>query len=300
MIDKRLAAILVPLWLALVSCGSGSDSNSTDPGSDAGSDAGDANPDLPVDQSAIGSLRIIVRHPDLAADIEYDVGCFGDAFPVTPEVEGVDGATGCALLGDPAVLALLVEGVPPGRACTEIYGGPDEAFVTGEINGEPVDTTVSRINGCEIDRWEQLVGLIPPALGVGDNGGGDNGRVILGDGGPIANLHIVVRHPDLTSDIEYDVGCLGDTFPVTPATDGVDGAIGCALLADEAVRDLLINGFPADQTCTMQYGGPDEAFITGEIDGEAVDVTIARTDGCQIAAWESLVGLIPPGKGVTE
>ena len=300
MIDKRVAGFLLPVALLLASCGSGSDSASSDPGSGAGSDSGDANPDLPGDQGAIGSLHIVVRHPRLTAYIEYDVGCFGDAFPVTPEVDGVDGATGCELLGDPAVLALLVDGVPPDQACTEIYGGPDEAFITGEINGRPVDATVSRRNGCEIDRWERLVGLIPPALGVTDAPGGENDGVMLGGGGPIANLHIIVRHPDLASDIEYDVGCLGITFPVTPAVDGVDGAAGCALLADEAVRELLVNGFPADQACTMQYGGPDEAFITGEIDGEALDITIARSDGCQIAAWESLVGLIPPGIGVTE
>lgn len=300
MIDRRLASLLLPLGLVLLSCGSGTDSSSSDPGSDGGSDSGDANPDLPVDQGAIGSLHIVVRHPDLPSDIEYDVGCFGDAFPVTPEVDGVDGAAGCGLLGDPTLLALLIDGVSPDQACTEIYGGPDEAFVTGEINGTPVDTTVSRSNGCEIDRWEQLVGLIPPARGVTDVPGSDNGRVVLGGGGPIANLHVVVRHPDLASDIEYDIGCLGDTFPVTPAVDGVDGATGCALLEDDAITGLLINGFPADQACTMQYGGPDEAFITGEIDGMAVDFVVTRTDGCQIAAWESLVGLIPPGIGVTE
>ena len=287
MIDKRAASIFLPLLLVVGACGSGSESTSSDPGSDSG----DANPDLPADQGAIGSLRVIVRHPDLASDIEYEVGCFGDAFPVTPEVEGVDGAAGCELLGDPAVLALLVDGLPADQACTEIYGGPDEAFITGEINGQTIDATISRINGCEIDRWEQLVGLIPPALGVTD---------IPGGGGPIANLRIIVRHPDLAADIEYEVGCLGDTFPVTPAIEGVDGAAGCALLQDEAIRDLLINGFPADQACTMQYGGPDEAFISGEIDGEAVDIAVTRTDGCQIAAWDSLVGLLPPGIGVTE
>ncbi len=306
MIDKRAASILLPLLLVVGACGSGSEATS----SDAGSDSGDANPDLPADQGAIGSLRVIVRHPDLTSDIEYEVGCFGDAFPVTPEVEGVDGAAGCELLGDSAVLALLVDGLPADQACTEIYGGPDEAFITGEINGKTIDATISRINGCEIDRWERLVGLIPPALGVTDvpggaNDGGENDRgeadrVIPGGGGPIASLRIIVRHPDLATDIEYEVGCLGDTFPVTPAIEGVDGAAGCALLQDEAIRDLLINGFPADQACTMQYGGPDEAFITGEIDGEAVDIAVTRTDGCQIAAWESLVGLLPPSIGVTE
>jgi hypothetical protein len=45
--------------------------------------------------------------------------------------------------------------------CTEIYGGPAEARVTGTIKGTPVDATLSRANGCEIARWEAVRAVVP-------------------------------------------------------------------------------------------------------------------------------------------
>lgn len=50
-----------------------------------------------------------------------------------------------------------------------------------------------------------------------------------------------------------------------------------------------------DQTCTQQYGGPQVATVEGTVDGNAVRATFARTDGCEIAHWDSLVPLLPPG-----
>lgn len=46
--------------------------------------------------------------------------------------------------------------VPDEQPCTMIYGGPQTATVTGIYEGEEVDASFSRENGCEIDRWEQL------------------------------------------------------------------------------------------------------------------------------------------------
>jgi hypothetical protein len=51
--------------------------------------------------------------------------------------------------------------VPKDRACTMIYGGPETATVTGTWNGENVSATFSRTNGCEINRWAQMVPLLP-------------------------------------------------------------------------------------------------------------------------------------------
>ena len=53
--------------------------------------------------------------------------------------------------------------LPADRACTEIYGGPQKALVTGDWNGSKVDLTVSRRNGCEIGQWDSLVPLLPAA-----------------------------------------------------------------------------------------------------------------------------------------
>ena len=51
--------------------------------------------------------------------------------------------------------------VPKGTACTQIYGGPEIADVSGTFNGEPVDTRFSRGNGCELERWKKVDFLFP-------------------------------------------------------------------------------------------------------------------------------------------
>jgi hypothetical protein len=44
----------------------------------------------------------------------------------------------------------------------------------------------------------------------------------------------------------------------------------------------------AERACTLQYGGPEEAHVTGSVEGKPVDVTIDRADGCGIAAYDAL------------
>jgi hypothetical protein len=56
--------------------------------------------------------------------------------------------------------------VPPDQACTEIYGGPQTATVTGTFEGEPVDAEFDRTNGCEIARWDAHVDLLVEAGGA--------------------------------------------------------------------------------------------------------------------------------------
>jgi Subtilisin inhibitor-like len=61
-----------------------------------------------------------------------------------------------ALAADPQAL----EPVPPGVACTLIFGGPEQATVVGLLDGEEVETAFERSNGCEIDRWDRLAVLL--------------------------------------------------------------------------------------------------------------------------------------------
>jgi hypothetical protein len=46
--------------------------------------------------------------------------------------------------------------VPPGVACTQIYGGPQVALVTGTFRGHRIRTTFNRRDGCEIARWDAV------------------------------------------------------------------------------------------------------------------------------------------------
>lgn len=51
--------------------------------------------------------------------------------------------------------------VPPDQACTEIYGGPQEAVVVGVYGGKPVRTRFTRTDGCQIARWNRVKFLFP-------------------------------------------------------------------------------------------------------------------------------------------
>lgn len=67
----------------------------------------------------------------------------------------------CDLLQtNPDASTRLVEGPNPDLLCTEIYGGPEVATVTGEIQGQPVDTTIDRTDGCGIAAWDTLAPLL--------------------------------------------------------------------------------------------------------------------------------------------
>ena len=51
--------------------------------------------------------------------------------------------------------------VPPDIACIEIFGGPQVAIVSGLIDGRRVWARLSRVDGCQIARWERVPSLLP-------------------------------------------------------------------------------------------------------------------------------------------
>lgn len=48
-----------------------------------------------------------------------------------------------------------------------------------------------------------------------------------------------------------------------------------------------------DALCTLQYGGPATARVTGTWQGRAVDAGFSRANGCEIARWDALTPLLP-------
>ena len=48
----------------------------------------------------------------------------------------------------------------PGVLCTQEYGGPETARVTGRIGGRRVDAAFHRHDGCGIARWELAAPLL--------------------------------------------------------------------------------------------------------------------------------------------
>ena len=51
--------------------------------------------------------------------------------------------------------------VPKDKACTQIYGGPETATITGTWQGQRVISRFARNDGCQIGRWKLMEGLLP-------------------------------------------------------------------------------------------------------------------------------------------
>lgn len=48
----------------------------------------------------------------------------------------------------------------PPKVCTQQYGGPQVAVVTGTFRGRAVHATFTRTDGCEIARWNAMGALL--------------------------------------------------------------------------------------------------------------------------------------------
>ena len=97
--------------------------------------------------------------------LEISVSIGGSEAPTkTWTLECPDGGTlpnpeqACAKL---AVLDDPFAPVPKDKACTQVFGGPEEADVTGTFRGDPVNAHFSKGNGCEIARWHSVEFLFP-------------------------------------------------------------------------------------------------------------------------------------------
>jgi hypothetical protein len=66
--------------------------------------------------------------------------------------------TACARL---AALRSPFAPTPAQTACTQIYGGPQEALISGRFRGRWIRSSFHRRNGCEIDRWNRVAFLFP-------------------------------------------------------------------------------------------------------------------------------------------
>lgn len=146
-------ALLLTLLLGLAACG-----------------------DPPADQPS-GEDTDAPAQPATALDVTIDNGQTQATFRVvcdgTARFEGDsaerDAAAACDAV-DEAKDRLLTLSDPDREPemCTEIYGGPDKATITGTIDGEPVDAEVSRHNGCGISDWDRLVPLLGRPTGSMD------------------------------------------------------------------------------------------------------------------------------------
>lgn len=122
--------------------------------------------------------------------------------------------------------------------------------------------------------WTAALLLVATLAGCGDDEPtGDTGTAPRADG---VQLTISVRADADAEPRIVTIDCApGDDAPPCPAALALDAA-------DFAPT-------PDDVMCTQQFGGPDEATVTGTINGEAVRADFTRVNGCEIARWDKVV-----------
>jgi hypothetical protein len=108
-------------------------------------------------------LAISVKPSDTEAALNYTLVCQGGA--PTSESKHPAAETACTALKDnPAILTPSTKNTA--QACTEQYGGPQKATVTGIVDETPVDATFSRTNGCEISAWNAAQAILGASGGA--------------------------------------------------------------------------------------------------------------------------------------
>ncbi|MEU2180542.1 SSI family serine proteinase inhibitor [Streptomyces thermolilacinus] len=113
------------------------------------------------------------------------------------------------------------------------------------------------------------------------------------DSGPDALTITVERSGNPTADGTFELKCDGGEGSGThPRADRA-----CTRLAElsEDGQDPFAP-VPQDRMCTQQHGGPATARITGTWQGRDIDARFARTNGCEIARWESLQPVLPQAR----
>ena len=105
-----------------------------------------------------------------------------------------------------------------------------------------------------------------------------------GPGAGNAELSIMVKPSDTEPAANYTLVCQGGVPSAESKHPAADAA--CTALKDNA-SVLSPSTKNTAQACTEQYGGPQKATVTGIVDGTPLDVTFARTNGCEISAWNA-------------
>ncbi|HWH33672.1 MAG TPA: hypothetical protein VNU01_13460 [Egibacteraceae bacterium] len=155
--SRAVAIAAAALLLALLTSACG-DPPATDPGDDAIVPPGEMPAQTAVD--------VTVDNGDGQAS--FRLVC-DDAPRFEGEAGERDAAAACdALLQAKDRLVTLSDPDREPEMCTEQYGGPETAAITGTVEGEQVDVAIDRTNGCGIGDWERLQPLLGEPTGVAE------------------------------------------------------------------------------------------------------------------------------------
>jgi hypothetical protein len=100
-----------------------------------------------VRQASSSSNLMISYHPSASSQVTFKVSCLARSISGThPNKKAI-----CAAIAKQGTR--LFAPVPTGIACSQIYGGPETATITGTVKGRKINSAFSRTDGCQVARW---------------------------------------------------------------------------------------------------------------------------------------------------
>lgn len=104
-------------------------------------------------------------------------------------------------------------------------------------------------------------------------------------------LTVLYHQDDEAKAEQYELEC----GPVGRAAGNHPFAAEACAAVDQAVRGPKSPWEPIskDAICTQRYGGPQTARVKGTWEGRKIDAAFERTNGCEIARWDTLTPALP-------
>ncbi len=127
--------------------------------------AGCAGAPSPGSSQVRADVSVVIQDPQ-GSPVSYVIRCDDGEASVRGGAQ-IDAADACRALARPAVQNRLVRGPSPEQVCTQVYGGPQTAMLSGTLDGQSVSTVVTRDDGCGIGDWDNLLKdiLLPVSRG---------------------------------------------------------------------------------------------------------------------------------------
>ena len=153
---RRLLPLLVlAAVLVVAGCASGEDDA---PAASGTPDATGSDPATDGISQADNDLQVEVDLGDGSAPVTWTLTCVGFVEGSHPQAQAA-----CDHL---AALESPFAPLPDDVVCSQQYGGPETAQITGRWHADDVDLELSRTDGCRISQWESLGPVLPPVEGA--------------------------------------------------------------------------------------------------------------------------------------
>ena len=104
---------------------------------------------------------VAASSPGISADLRIEYRPLGPGGAVRRSALRCDAAHRPPLCPTLGRVLRSIRPLPATAVCSELYGGPATARISGTLNGEPVDLRFDLANGCEIARMHAAAPLLP-------------------------------------------------------------------------------------------------------------------------------------------